>query len=163
MSQLSGLESLFDGLDLSLLEVSPRTVQAITDFNKEDLGLRSKKVDSGYFSSSEEEDDDEEEDEDLITVVDVHQSDVDQGEDDKTTIKSFNSHKLQSPCRGNANKKKSHKKKKRKNCVKAFVTMSLGLAARVMRTKKTDYSRRLRVVRKLRERHSCHLTFPAFV
>ena len=153
MSQLSGLENLFDGLDLSLLDVSPRTIQAITDFNKEDLGLKSKKVDSGYFSSSEDEDGDEEDDEELITVVDVHQSELDQEEDDKTTIRSFSSKKVQSPCKGNANSRRNPKKKKRRNCVKAFMTMSLRLAARVMRTQKTDYSRRMRVVRKLRERH----------
>ena len=61
--------------NLPKITVSPRTLQYITDVNKEDLGISSKKkkVDSGYFSCVEDEVqiDHNYEDREHFTVVEI--------------------------------------------------------------------------------------------
>ena len=165
--------------NLPKINVSPRTLQYITDVNKEDLGISSKKkkVDSGYFSSLEDEAEIDHKYKDIehVTVVEIqhnlqnpsvlatrhdHKSDCrlsDNPETNELTLRS----KVRSEYKYDNNQSTSSRNSK--TVLKSLLRKTTQFVMKVLPPKESNYSRRLKAIKQRRESKPLYFLLLSFI
>ena len=167
MNQIEDKESekLFE--NLPQINVSPRTLQYITDVNKEDLGIsfKKKKVDGGYFSSLEDEAEIDHNYKDIehVTVVEIqhnlqHSSVLATRHDHKSDCRlsdnpETNELTLSAEVRSEY-KYDNIQSTRSRNCktvLKSLLNKTAQFVMNVLPPKESNYSRRLKAIKQRRE------------
>ena len=161
--------------NLPQINVSPRTLQYITDVNKEDLGISSKKkkVDGGYFSSLEDEAEIDHNYKDIehFTVVEIqhnlqspsvlatrhdHKSDCRLSDKPET-----NELTLSAEVRSDNNQSTSSRNSK--TVLKSLLRKTTQFVMKVFPSKESNYSRRLKAIKQRRESTPLYFLLISFI
>ena len=162
--------------NLPKITVSPRTLQYITDVNKEDLGISSKKknVDSGYFSCIEDEVqiDYNYEDREHFTVVEIQHNlqnhsvvttrHDDHKSDHRLLCKPEINHLALSAeirCEYKYDDDHSTNSKTNKTDLKSLLKKTTQFVMKVFSPKESNYSRRLKAIKQRRESKNLSISF----